>query len=135
MLGDGATQARPVSSIQHVAPPAGHRHDFQLGADLLLALISRASSPSVRPWRSGIVAPPTKLSIARLQQRPFGDAAADRIRPVEHDDADAGRGAGDQALLHRPDERIDPRADVLQIDRPGNRARRASRRVGRRVSL
>jgi hypothetical protein len=52
----------------------------------------------------------------RLEHRAFDVDAADRIRPVAHDDGQAMRARGAQAVGHRVDVRVDARADVLQID-------------------
>ena len=63
-----------------------------------------------------------------IENRPF-DRPADRIGPVEQDHRNAGLGTREQALLHGPDERVDPRADVLQVD---HEAVEAAKHVGER---
>src|SRR5699024_4255700 len=45
--------------------------------------------------------------------------AADRVRPVEHDEILAGAGRGDHRLVHRPDVGVEPHTDVLDVEDDG----------------
>ena len=102
--------------IEHVAPPAGHRHDCQIGADAKFAVdVSRQlADRQAVPQRDGGAA--DEAVIGRVEQRPFDDGSADRVGPIEDDDGNPALGAGYRGNAHRPDERIDARAHVLQID-------------------
>ena len=79
-------------------------------------LKSRASSPMVMPWRSGIGNCPTNDAHSGPSSGPFDRDAADRIRAIADDDAHAVPGGGAHAVRHRVDVGVDARADVLQID-------------------
>ena len=116
MLGEGITQGRPVVVPIHVARPALHRHDLELGAEARCSLNSRASSPTVMPWRIGMRIQPDEGFVARLQRRTFDRDAADRIGAVADDDGDAGARGGAQAIGHGVDEGVDARADILDVD-------------------
>ena len=77
---------------------------------------SRASSPIVMPWRIGIGNWPTNDAYAGSSVGALDRVAADRIRPIADDDADAVPARGAQAVGHRVDVGVDARADILEID-------------------
>ena len=106
------------------------------------SLNSRASSPIVMPWRIGIGYWPTNDSNPRSSIGPststppigFGRSQTTTGRPCLR--------GGDEAVRHRVDVGVDPRADVLQIDHErveprehlrGRLARLAVERVHRHV--
>ena len=91
------------------------------------SLKSRASSPMVIPWRIGIGNWPTNDSKPGNERRALDVGAANRIRPVADDDRDAVARRGAQAVRHRVDVGVDPRADVLQVDDQHIEAPAASR--------
>ena len=95
------------------------------------SLNRRASSPIVMPWRIGIGNWPDERFVARHEQRPLDVDAVDRIGPVAHDHRHAVPRARAQAVRHRVDVGVDPRADVLQIDDEHVERRAASRRSAR----
>ena len=69
----------------------------------------------MRPWRIGIGPAPTKLSQPLLEQQAL-DRPADRVRPVEHPDRLAVPRGRLEHVAQRRDERVDARAEVLQVD-------------------
>ena len=135
MFGDGITHGSPVSSkyIDRRQPSIGTTSSAAPMPKC--SLNSRASSPIVMPCRIGIGNCPTNDAYAGIEHRPFDVLAADRVRPIAHDDADAVPARGAQAVGHRVDVGVDARADVLQIDDQHVDVARASRAVGSRVSL
>ena len=54
--------------------------------------------------------------VGGVEQIAFDIVAADRIRPIAHDNAHAVACRGPHAVGHRVDVGVDPRADILQID-------------------
>jgi hypothetical protein len=75
----------------------------------------RATSPIVSPWRTG-TAPSRRTRCTSPARSALDRDAAQRIRPVEHDDRDAGPRRRAQRQRHRPDVGVVAAADVLQID-------------------
>ncbi len=57
-----------------------------------------------------------KRFVIRLDQRSLSRHAVDRIWPIDHNDFDAMFFAGAHAEIHRPDESVKARANVLKID-------------------
>ena len=116
MFGDGITQGRSGRVPIHVARPALHRHDFELGADAVMLV------EQPRKLGNGHAVAHRHAELAdeglkpRLQRRPFDLDAADRIRPVADDDRYAVTRRGAQAVRHGVDEGVDAGADVLQVD-------------------
>ena len=51
-----------------------------------------------------------------IKQRPFTRHAINRIRPIENDDLYARFFAGAHAEIHRPDESVIARPDILEIN-------------------
>jgi len=61
-------------------------------------------------------AQPDERRAALLHGAAFDGDAAQRVRPVEHDDGDARARRGAERQRHRPDVRVVAAADVLEID-------------------
>ena len=117
MFGDGITHGRPVSSkyISRRQPSIGTTSSAAPMPNS--SLNSRASSPIVMPWRIGIGNCPTNdVEGSAAAACPSTAIAADRVRPVAHDDPDAVPRRGAHAVGHRVDEGVDAGADVLQVD-------------------
>ena len=125
MLGDGITQGRPVSAnvIGRRQPRAATTVRSQSSGCAkrapphgIPAATSRATSPIVSPWRTGTAPSPTNDVQRFLHRAALDRDAAERIRPVEHDDRDLRPRRRAQRQRHRPDVRVVAAADVLQID-------------------
>ena len=54
--------------------------------------------------------------VIRIKQRPLSGHAINRIRPVENDDLYARFFARAHTKIHRPDKRVIPRPDILEIN-------------------
>src|SRR4051812_13915696 len=54
--------------------------------------------------------------VIRIEHRAFCGDAIDWIRPVKHDHCNTTSFAGAHAKVHRPNESVISRADILQID-------------------
>ena len=116
MFGDGSTHGRPVSSKYIAARPAVHRHDVDRGVDaeVIVEEPRQLADRHAVPHRDRELA--DERRVRRVERRALDGVAADRIRPIAHDDADAVPAGGAQAVGHRVDVGVDARADVLEID-------------------
>ena len=85
MFGDGMTHGTSVVVVIHLAPPALHRHDLEVGADaeVLVEQARQLADRHAVPHRDRVQADERLEAVD--QHRPFDCDAADRIRPVADD--------------------------------------------------
>ena len=116
MFGDGITHGAPVSSQYLLTTPAFHPHDFQRRAETkaLVEELRELADGHAVAHRDRILA--DERLEAGFEHRALDLDAADRVRPVAHDHRHAMASRGVQAVRHRVDERVDARADVLEVD-------------------
>ena len=134
MFGDGLIHVQAGLVEPRVAAPVLHRDDGQVGVDLLLGIEQPrqlADRHAVPDWHRRQVAGEADRRL--VERRALDLHAADRVRPVEHDDGDLAGGGLLQDVGHRRHVGVEARADVLQID--DDRVEPASvSAVGRRVA-
>ena len=116
MLGDGGIHGSPVSgnNIARFQPFIGTT--VSSAPIRSSALNSCANSPMVNPCRNGISLPPTKLRNLLLSMGPSTTSPPSGFGRSSTTTRTTVVCTGTQAFEHRPDERINASAYVLQVD-------------------
>ncbi len=60
---------------------------------------------------------PDERFVNKVEHWALDGDAANRVRPVKHNNSNAILFTGAHAKIHRPDERVVARADILKIDK------------------
>ncbi len=115
-VGAGEDPRQPRVAPRHVAPPSLQGHDLEVAADPALLVQPAGELPcgEAMAQRDGVE--PHEGLEPGPQHRPLHPHAADGVGAVEHHEANAGLRARLHRERHRPHERVDAHADVLQVE-------------------
>ena len=134
MLGDGKTHGSRGVPLEHLPPPAAAGDHREREVEVALLPVKGRQFADGQAVADGHVVHAAETSEAGAKRRPFHVAPADRVRPVENEEAELRARGGLHAEEHGGLVRVIARADVLDVEdqrvEPAQRGARRTKRPG-----